>query len=83
MTPEAVFPLAEASHQRGIRALGVDQHDIVQGILVKAAHSGEVVAVAVTFKQLHDAFFDTSGDLFDALLVGLFFGQVFALLSLI
>ena len=69
MTPEAVFPLAEASHQRGIRALGMDQHDIIQGILVKAAHGGEIVPVAVTLKQLHDAFFNTSGDLFDALFV--------------
>ena len=83
MTPKAVLPLAEASHQRSVRALGVDQHNIVQGILVEPAHGGEVIPVAVTLEQLHNAFFDTSGDLFDALLVGLFFGQVFALLSLI
>ena len=50
MTPEAVLPLAEASHQRGIGPLGMDQHDIIQGILVKAAHGGKVVPVAVTFK---------------------------------
>ena len=83
MTPKTVLPLAEASHQRSVRALGVDQHDIVQGIPVEPAHGGEVVAVAVTFKQFHDAFFDTGGDLFDAILIRLLFGQVFALLSLI
>ena len=69
MTPEAVFPLAEASHQRGIGPLSVDQHNIVQGIPVEAAHGCEVVSVAVTFKQFHNAFFNTSGDLFDALFV--------------
>jgi len=53
MTPEAVLPLAEASHQRGIGPLGMDQHDSIQGILVKAAHGGKVVPVAVTFKQFH------------------------------
>ena len=61
---------------RGIRLLGVDQHDIVQGIPVEPAHGGEVVAVAVTLKQFHDAFFNASRDLFDALLAGLFFGQI-------
>ena len=76
MPPETVLPLAEASHQRGIGPLGMDQHDIVQGIPVEPAHGGKVVPVAVTFKQLHDAFFNASRDLFDAFLIGLFFGQI-------
>ena len=61
---------------RGIRLLGVDQHDIVQGIPVKAAHGGEIVAVSVTLEQLHNAFFDTSGDFFNAFFVGLFISHM-------
>ena len=83
MPPEAAFPLAEASYQRGIGTLGVDQHNIVQRIPVKPAHGGEVVAVAITLEQLQNAFFNAGGDLFDPLFVGLPFGQVFALFSLI
>ena len=78
-----LIPVFHGSAGGSIGALGVDQHDIVQGIPVEPAHGGEVVAVAVTFKQFHDAFFDTGGDLFDAILIRLLFGQVFALLSLI
>ena len=50
---------------------------------MEPAHGGEVVAVAVTLKQFHDAFFNASRDLFDAILIRLLFGRVFALLSLI
>lgn len=61
------------SYCRGIRLLGVDQHDIVQGIPVEPAHGSEVVAVSVTFKQFHNTFFNASSDFFDAFFIGLFF----------
>ena len=48
----------------------------VQGIPVEAAHGGEVVAVSITLEQLHNAFFNASGDLFDALFVGLFISHM-------
>ena len=83
MTAKAVFPLVESGNQGGIRLLGVDQHNIVQRIAMKPAHGGQVIPVTVRFKKFLDTFFNSGSNLFDPLFVGLPFGQVCALLSLI
>ena len=59
MTAKLIFPLVKPGNQGGVGALGVDQHDIVQRILMEPAHGGKVLPVSVTFKKFHDALFDT------------------------
>ena len=75
MTAKAVLPLVEACHQRGIRALGVDQHHIVQGVSVKPAHGCQVVPVTVRFKEFQNAFFNPGSYFLDTFFVRLLFSH--------
>ena len=66
---ELIFPLIEPGNQGGVGALGVNQHDIVQRILVEPAHGGKVLPVSVTFKKFFDTLFDTGSYFLDSVFV--------------
>ena len=69
---ELVVPLIEARHMSGIRHLHIDQHLIVDAVMMETAHSREILFVFVALKKLLDAFFDGIGDLFEPFFVCLF-----------
>ena len=75
MAAKAVFPLVESGDQGGIRALGMDQHDVVQRIAMKPAHGGQVLSVTVRFKEFLNALFNSGSDFFDTFFVGLLFNH--------
>ena len=59
MAFKLVFPLVEPGHQRGIRALHIDEHGVVDGIMMKAAHGRQILPVSFTLKQLLDTLFNS------------------------
>ena len=42
-----VFPFVEARDESGVRALHENEHGVVHGILVKPAHSAEIMLILV------------------------------------
>ena len=62
---ERVFPLVEARHQ--LSALHGDQQGVVEAVIVKLRHRGEVGFVAVTVKQLLNACFQPVRNFFHPL----------------
>ena len=75
ISAELVAPLVKACHMSGIRALHIDEHGVVDGVVVKTAHGGEVLPVLVAFKQLFDALLDTVNNLPHPVFVGLLFSH--------
>ena len=73
--PELIAPFVEACHQRGIGALHMNEHDVVYGVSVKAAHGDKVIPVFVALEQLFDALLNTGCDFFDTVFIGLFFSH--------
>jgi len=59
---ERVFPLVEARHQ--LSALHGNQQGIVEAVIMKFCHRGEVSFVAVTVEQLLNACFQPVRDFF-------------------
>ena len=53
----------------------IDEHGVVDAVLVKAAHGGKVLPVSVALKQLLYARLNAVGDVFEPFLVGLFFSH--------
>lgn len=72
---ELVTPLVETGHQRGVGALHMYEHDIVQGVAVEPAHGGKIPPVLIAVEQLPDALLNTIGDFFQPVLVALFFSH--------
>ena len=68
MALELLLPFTIASNQRGIGALHIDQHLIVDRVTVKAGHHGQVLLVFTAGKQLLNAPFDVGCDFFQTFL---------------
>ena len=66
---ELIAPFVEARHQRGIGALHMNEHDVVYGVSVKAAHGDKVIPVFIALEQLFDALLNTGCDFFDTVFV--------------
>ena len=64
MAFKLILPFIEASHQRGIRFLHVDQHGIVDGIPMETGHDPEILGIAVAGEQILDALLDALRNLF-------------------
>ena len=79
VSAELVAPFVEARHMSSVGALHIDQHLIVDAVLVKAAHGGEILLVLVAFKELLDAGLYAVGDVFQSFLVCLLFRHIMLL----
>ena len=69
MASELVFPLLEARHEGGVRALEIDEHGVVHAVSVEPAQDGEILPVAVRLEQLLDALLDAVRDLPQSLFI--------------
>ena len=76
ITPELIAPLVEAGNNGGVRLLHIDEHGVVDTVLVKAAHGTEILPVFLTLKQFLNPFFDAVGDLLEPILIGLLFCHI-------
>ena len=63
MTPEVVTPFVETGDAGGVGLLGMDQHHVIHGITVEAAHGLEVLCVFLAVKELLDTFLNARRDL--------------------
>ena len=57
-----IVPLVEARDQRCVGLLHIDEHGVVDAVLVEPAHGAQVLSVLVGLEQLLDAGFDALGD---------------------
>ena len=73
MTAKLLLPLFKAGHQRGVWLLHIDEHGVVEAVPVEPAHHGEILPVAVTFKQLRDTLLDAVSDFLQPFLIGFTF----------
>ena len=62
MAGKLIFPLVVTGHQRGVRALHIDEHGVVDRVAVEAGHHGQVTAVFVALEQLLDTLFNARRD---------------------
>ena len=76
MALKVVPPLAKTGNQRSVRLLHVNEHRVVDAVLVEAAHGAEILPVFLTLEQLLNPFFDTIGDLLEPVPVGLLFCHI-------
>ena len=65
ISAELVMPFVETCHMGGVGALHIDQHGVVDAVLVKAAHGGKILPILVAFKQLLDAGLYAVGNVFE------------------
>ena len=63
MPPKLVLPLSEAGDHGGVRLLHIDQHDVVEGIVVEPGHGFQVLCVFPTGKQVFNALLDAVGNI--------------------
>ena len=63
ISTEAVLPLVVTGDQCGVRLLQVNQHGVIEGIAVKAAHGLQIGFILVRGEQLLNACLDLTRDL--------------------
>ena len=76
MTLKLVFPLIVSGYQSGVRLLHIDEHGIIDAVLVEPAHGAKIILVLFAFKQLFNTIFNAVGDLFEPVLVRLLFCHI-------
>ena len=72
MALKLIFPLVEASDQRSIRLLHIDEHGVIDRIAVETGHHRQVTHILLALEQLLDTLFDALGDFPQSLPVGWF-----------
>ena len=72
---EVIAPLVEAGDARGVRLLHKDQHGVVEGIPVEAAHGLQILLVFAAGEHIPDTVLDAVRDLLQPL-TGAFFRLV-------
>ena len=70
MALKLVFPFLKASDQRGIRALHIDEHGVVDGIAVELGHDGQVSHILFALEKLLDTLFNARRDLLQPFSIG-------------
>ena len=70
-----ITPLVEAGDQSGVGPLHIDEHGVVDAVLVEPAHCAQILSVFVRLEQLLYPFFNAVGDVFESFLVGWLFGH--------
>ena len=73
IAPELVFPLGETCHVGRIRALLLNQNNIVYRIVMEPAHGLQILTEIIAVEHVFDALFNAVSNLFDPVLLGLFF----------
>ena len=76
ITPELIAPLVETGNDGGVRLLHIDEHGIIDAVLVEPAHGAKIILVLFAFKQLFNTIFNAVGDLFEPVLVRLLFCHI-------
>ena len=77
MALKLIFPLVVSGHQRGVRALHIDEHGVVDRVTVEPGHHGEVAHIFLTLEQLLDALLNTLGNFPQSFPVGGFLSHDF------
>ena len=77
MALKLIFPLVVSGHQRGVRALHIDEHGVVDGVAVEPGHHGEVAHILFTLEQFLDALLNALGNFPQSLPVGGFLSHDF------
>ena len=68
-----VTPFVKPSDQCGVGSLHVDEHGVVDAVLVEAAHGTKVLSVLVRLKKFLYPFFNAVGNVFESFFVRLLF----------
>ena len=71
-----ISPFVETGNDGGVRLLHIDEHGIIDAVLVEPAHSAKIILVLLAFKQLFNTIFNAVGDLFEPVLIGLLFCHI-------
>ena len=71
-----IAPLIETGNDGGVRLLHIDEHRIIDAVLVEAAHGTEILPVFLTLEQLLNPFFNAVCDFFESVLIGRLFCHI-------
>ena len=76
IAPKLISPFVETGNDGGVRLLHIDEHGIIDAVLVEPAHGAKIILVLFAFKQLFNTIFNAVGDLFEPVLIGLLFCHI-------
>ena len=71
MAAKLIAPLVETGHLSGIRFLHMNEHYVVDGVMMEPGHDAEVLHILVALKQVFDALLNALGDFPQSLSVAL------------
>ena len=70
-----VTPFVKPGNQCGVGSLHIDEHGVVDAVLVEAAHGTKVLSVLVRLKKFLYPFFNAVGNVFESFFACLLFGH--------